>query len=65
MSANLVKGKGLKIQKQGSYFGRVYSKPFMTQQSGQYKGQPHRTFSNGQFIKGYSDHYPTFIELKK
>ena len=33
--------------------------------SGQYKGQPHRTFSNGKFISGYSDHYPTFIELKK
>ena len=65
VSQNLTKGKGLRIAKQGKYYGTVYSKPYMTQQSGQYKGQPHRTFSNGKFISGYSDHYPTFIELKK
>ena len=65
VSQNLTKGKGLRIARQGQYYGTVYSKPYMTQQSGQYKGQPFRTFSNGKFIKGYSDHYPTFIELKK
>lgn len=43
------------------YYGRIFSKPFMTQQEGQYKGTPFRTFSNGAFIGGYSDHYPTFI----
>ena len=43
----------------------MYSKPYMTQQSGQYKGLPFRTFSNGKFIDGYSDHYPTFILLGK
>ncbi len=43
------------------YYGRIFSKPFMTQQDGQYKGTPFRTFSNGAFIGGYSDHYPTFI----
>lgn len=64
VSQNLVRGKGLKIVRQGKYYGRVYSKPYMTQQSGQYKGQPHRTFSNGKFVAGYSDHYPTFIELR-
>ena len=61
----LVKGKGLRIHKQGKYFGRVYSRPYMAQQSGRNKGQPHRTFSNGRFIAGYSDHYPTFIMLVK
>ena len=66
VSDALVNGKGLKIQQQkNKYYGVVYSKPYMTQQSGQYKGQPFRTFSNGKFIEGYSDHYPTFIELKK
>ena len=67
VSDGLVKGKGFKIQKQkdSPYYGVVYSKPYMTQQSGQYKGQPFRTFSNGKFITGYSDHYPTFIEIKK
>ena len=66
VSDALVNGKGLKIKKQSNkYYGTVYSKPYMTQQSGQYKGLPHRTFSNGKFINGYSDHYPTFILLSK
>ena len=47
------------------FYGRVFSKPFMTQQTGQYKGTPFRTFSGGAFIGGYSDHYPTYIVIKK
>ena len=47
------------------YYGRVFEKPFMTQQSGNYKGTPLRTFSGGEFIGGYSDHYPTYIIIKK
>ena len=50
---------------QNRYYGRVFSKPFMTNQSGQYKGTPFRTFSNGAFIGGFSDHYPTYIVIKK
>ena len=50
---------------QGKYYGRVFSKPFMTNQSGQYKGTPFRTFSNGAFVGGFSDHYPTYIVIKK
>lgn len=58
---------GLKLQpvhKKG-YYGHIYHQPFMTQQSGQYKGTPFRTFSNGAFIGGYSDHYPTFVKISK
>ena len=47
------------------FYGRVFSKPFMTNQSGQYKGTPFRTFSNGAFVGGFSDHYPTYIVIKK
>jgi len=43
------------------YYGRVFNAPFLTQQEGQYKGTPFRTYSNGAFIGGYSDHYPTYI----
>ena len=50
---------------QKKFYGRVFSKPFMTNQSGQYKGTPLRTFSGGAFIGGYSDHYPTYIVIKK
>ena len=65
VSDSLVKGKGFKIEKQGKYYGRVFEKPYMTQQSGQYKGTPFRTFSNGKFIEGYSDHYPTYILIRR
>lgn len=47
------------------YYGRIFHKDFMTQQDGQYKGTPFRTFSNGAFIGGYSDHYPTYIMIAK
>ena len=53
-----------RLHKKG-YYGRVFHKPFMTQQSGQYKDQPFRTFSNGAFIGGYSDHYPTYIAISR
>ena len=43
------------------FYGRIFHKPFMTQQEGQYKGTPFRTSSGGAFIGGYSDHYPTYI----
>lgn len=58
---------GLKISPlvKNTYYGRVFKKPFMTQQKGQYKGQPFRTFSGGAFIGGYSDHYPTYILISK
>ena len=48
-------------KKKKQFYGRVFSKPFMTNQTGQYAGTPFRTFSGGQFIGGYSDHYPTYI----
>ena len=57
---------GLRIQPMGDgHYGRVFCKPFMVQQSGQYKGTPFRTFSHGAFIGGYSDHYPTYIVIGK
>ena len=43
------------------FYGRIFHKPFMTQQEGQYKGTPFRTSSGGAFINGFSDHYPTYI----
>ena len=47
------------------YYGRIFVKPFMTNQRGQYKGTPFRTFSGGAFVGGYSDHYPTYIVISK
>ena len=45
----------------GKYYGRIFHKPFMTQQEGPYAGTPFRTYSSGTFVGGYSDHYPTYI----
>lgn len=69
VNCNLAKAPegGLRIQPivKKKYYGRIFSKPFMTQQTGQYKDQPFRTFSNGAFIGGFSDHYPTYIVISK
>ena len=58
---------GLKIMPllKNTYYGRIYKKPFLVQKKGQYKDQPFRTFSNGAFIGGYSDHFPTYILISK
>lgn len=57
---------GLRIipNKKG-YYGNVYKKPFITNRKGKYKGTPYRSFAGGNFIGGYSDHYPTYIILSK
>lgn len=47
------------------FYARIFHQPFMVQQEGQYKDQPKRTYSNGTFINGYSDHYPTYIVVSK
>ena len=58
---------GLKLAALGKkkYHGHVFKKAFLTNQEGQYKGTPFRTFSNGAFIGGYSDHYPTYIVITR
>lgn len=58
---NLVEGRnGLKFRN-----AEVFNRDFLKQQTGQYKGYPHRTFSGGAWTNGYSDHFPTEIFLVK
>jgi hypothetical protein len=52
--------KGLRYRK-----AVIFSKPFMFEKTGRYKGYPKRTYSWGQYIGGYSDHFPTYIVLVK
>ncbi len=48
------------------YFNAVvHNDEFLKQQDGKYKGYPFRTFSEGAYIGGYSDHFPTEIFLKQ
>jgi hypothetical protein len=39
----------------------IYSKEFMKNRKGRYKGYPKRTLVGGEFLGGYSDHFPTYI----
>jgi len=47
------------------YKAGIYSKEFMKNKRGRYKGYPKRTFAGGEFIGGYSDHFPTYIIIIK
>ncbi|WP_312186067.1 endonuclease/exonuclease/phosphatase family protein [Sphingobacterium sp.] len=57
------KNNGLRFAK-----AEIFNRDFLVQQEGRRgknKGYPHRTFSGGVFINGYSDHFPTLIYLVK
>ena len=54
----------LRIQKSDPFhYGYIFDAPFLVQQDGRYAGTPKRTISGGQFMDGYSDHYPTYIVI--
>ena len=43
----------------------VYSPSYLIDKKGQYKGYPLRTYAAGNYIGGYSDHFPVYIHLIK
>ena len=43
----------------------IYNKIYLANTRGLYKGYPYRSFGNGAFTGGYSDHFPVFIYLIK
>ena len=47
------------------YHAGIYNKTYLANSKGQYKGYPYRSFTNGAFTGGYSDHFPVFIYLIK
>lgn len=53
----LVRGEGMR------YWGNIFSRPYMIQQEGQYKGYPLRTFVTNNFQNGFSDHFPVYIYI--
>ncbi len=62
ISESLVTGKngGFKL-----YKPVIFSKEFLIQQSGRYKGYPFRTFGGGVYLGGYSDHFPVYLFMVK
>lgn len=45
------------------YKASVFNKAFLQQPSGRFKGYPFRTHAGGQYLGGFSDHFPTYILL--
>jgi exonuclease III len=43
----------------------IFNKPFLITKKGRYKGYPFRSFSYGNYIGGYSDHFPVYVYLIK
>jgi len=43
----------------------IYHQPFMTENTGRYKGYPMRTWDGNHYRGGFSDHYPTYVVLRK
>ena len=43
----------------------VFNPPYMCQTSGPFRGYPLRTFAGGEYLNGYSDHFPVFVSLVK
>lgn len=68
VSENLVNDKeGLRLKKSdgSKYSGYIFRRPYMVQQSGQYRGYPLRTFVGTNFQDGFSDHFPVYIYIGK
>lgn len=47
------------------YRAEIFNPSYLKSNFGRFKGYPHRSFSNGNWIDGYSDHFPTYIYLVK
>jgi predicted extracellular nuclease len=59
---------GFLDRSKGGYFfkeAKIFSRPWMIETSGRYKGYPKRTYDFDNYIAGYSDHFPTYIILLK
>lgn len=43
----------------------IYNKPYLANARGRYKGYPYRSFGDGGYTGGYSDHFPVYLYLIK
>lgn len=47
------------------YKAGIYNKLYLTNKEGRYKGYPLRSFANGGFTDGFSDHFPVYVHVIK
>jgi hypothetical protein len=45
------------------YQANVHNRPYMTQQTGHFKGYPFRCYVGATYTGGYSDHFPVYLYL--
>ena len=67
VTENLVNAEDgkLRLMKGKKFYGNIFTRPYMLQQEGQYKGYPLRTFVTNNFQNGFSDHFPVYIYIGK
>ena len=47
------------------YKAGIFNKHYLTNKKGRYKGYPLRSFADGNFTDGFSDHFPVYVYLIK
>lgn len=47
------------------YKAGIFSKNYLINKKGRYKGYPYRSFANGSFTGGFSDHFPVYTYIIK
>ncbi|WP_241077738.1 endonuclease/exonuclease/phosphatase family protein [Flavimarina sp. Hel_I_48] len=47
------------------YKAGIFNEAFLSNPDGRYKGYPYRSFANGSYTGGYSDHFPVYVYLIK
>ncbi|MDX1470532.1 MAG: endonuclease/exonuclease/phosphatase family protein, partial [Flavobacteriaceae bacterium] len=47
------------------YKAGIFNKQYLTNKRGRYAGYPFRSFSDGGFTGGFSDHYPVYVYVIK
>ena len=47
------------------YKSGIYNKAYLTNKKGRWKGYPLRSFADGGFTNGFSDHFPVYVHIVK
>lgn len=47
------------------YKAGIYNEPYLVNKKGRYKGYPKRSFADGGFTDGFSDHFPAYVFIIK
>lgn len=65
LSSSLIKMKGETYNSYKLYKANIFNPSYLITSEGKYKGYPFRSFSNGKYTGGYSDHFPVYLYLLK